>query len=66
MGSGTPGSSNAAKAVWGGATPIDFVKDIHAGLAYLRTRSEIDPNRLGLLGHSEGAIDAPLVALEEP
>ncbi len=49
-----------------GATPIDFVKDIRAGLAYLRTRAEIDANRLGLLGHSEGAIDAPLVAIEEP
>jgi alpha/beta superfamily hydrolase len=49
-----------------GATPIDFVKDIRAGLAYLRTRAEIDPKRLALLGHSEGAIDAPMVALEEP
>lgn len=49
-----------------GATPIDFVKDIRAGLAYLRTVPEIDANRLGLLGHSEGAIDAPLVAIDEP
>lgn len=49
-----------------GATPVDFVKDIRAGLAYLRTRPDIDANRLGLLGHSEGAIDAPLVAIEEP
>jgi dienelactone hydrolase len=56
----------ASTGTFKGATPIDFVKDIRAGLAYLRTRAEIDPNRLGLLGHSEGAIDAPLVALEEP
>ncbi len=49
-----------------GATPVDFVKDIRAGLAYLRTRPEIDANRIALLGHSEGAIDAPMVALEEP
>lgn len=49
-----------------GATPIDFVKDIRAGLTYLRTVPEIDANRLGLLGHSEGAIDAPLVAIDEP
>jgi alpha/beta superfamily hydrolase len=55
-----------SKGVFKGATPDDFVKDIRAGLAYLRTRAEIDPNRLGLLGHSEGAIDAPMVALEEP
>jgi len=56
----------ASKGTFKGATPVDFVKDIRAGLAFLRTRPEIDANRLGLLGHSEGAIDAPLVALEEP
>ena len=55
-----------SKGVFRGATPEDFVKDIRAGLAYLRTRPEIDSKRLGLLGHSEGAIDAPMVALEEP
>ncbi len=56
----------ASGGVFKGATPIDFVQDIRAGLAYLRTRPEIDANRLGLLGHSEGAIDAPMVAIEEP
>ena len=48
------------------ATMLDFVQDIRAGLAFLKTRPEIDQSRIGLLGHSEGAIDAPLVALEEP
>ncbi len=56
----------ASKGTFKGATPEDFVKDIRAGLAFLRTRPEIDPKRLGLLGHSEGAIDAPLVAVDEP
>ena len=55
-----------SKGQFKGATPVDFVKDIRAGLAYLRTRPEIDAKRLALLGHSEGAIDAPMVALEEP
>ena len=55
-----------SKGTFKGATPVDFVQDIRAGLAFLRTRPEIDPKRLGLLGHSEGAIDAPMVALEEP
>src|SRR6185436_2745476 len=55
-----------SKGQFKGATPLDFVQDIRAGLAYLRTRPEIDAGRLGLLGHSEGAIDAPMVALEEP
>jgi dipeptidyl aminopeptidase/acylaminoacyl peptidase len=35
-------------------------------LAYLRTRPEIDGSRLGLVGHSEGGIIAPMVALEDP
>jgi uncharacterized protein len=55
-----------SKGTFKGATPLDFVKDIRAGLAYLRTRPEIDSTRLGLLGHSEGAIDAPMVAVDEP
>ena len=49
-----------------GTTHQEFAEDTRAGLAYLRTRNEIDTTRLGLVGHSEGAIDAPIVALEEP
>jgi uncharacterized protein len=49
-----------------GTTHREFAEDTRAGLAYLRTRNEIDATRLGLVGHSEGAIDAPIVALEEP
>jgi len=48
------------------ATSADFADDIRAGLAYLRKRPEIDAKRLGLLGHSEGGLIAPLVALHEP
>jgi dipeptidyl aminopeptidase/acylaminoacyl peptidase len=48
------------------ATSADFAEDIRAGLAYLRTRPEIDAGRLGLLGHSEGGLIGPLVALKEP
>jgi dienelactone hydrolase len=50
----------------GTATTADFAQDIRAGLAYLRTRSEIDGARLGLVGHSEGGIIAPMVAVLEP
>ncbi len=49
-----------------GTTHQEFAEDTRAGLAYLRTRSEIDTTRFGLVGHSEGAIDAPIVALQEP
>jgi dienelactone hydrolase len=43
-------------------TSEDFANDIRAGVAYLRTRPEIDPARIGLVGHSEGGIIAPMVA----
>jgi len=56
----------ASKGTFKGATSADFAEDIRAGLAYLRTRAEIDSTHLGLLGHSEGAIIAPIVALKEP
>src|SRR5262245_23094589 len=59
---GTAGS----KGMFKGATSQDFAEDIRAGLAYLRTRPEIDARRLGLVGHSEGAVIAPMVAAKEP
>lgn len=46
------------------ATEDDFVADTLAQLAHLRTRPEIDGQRIGLLGHSEGAIIAPRVAVQ--
>lgn len=49
-----------------GATSQDFADDIRAGLQYLRSRPEIDGARLGLVGHSEGGLIAPLVAVAEP
>jgi hypothetical protein len=46
----------------GEATTEDYAGDALAGLAYLKTRDEIDAKRIGLLGHSEGADVAPLAA----
>ncbi|HEX6751846.1 MAG TPA: alpha/beta fold hydrolase [Longimicrobium sp.] len=48
------------------ATSQDFASDIAAGIAYLRSRPEIDPDRIALLGHSEGGIIAPIVAAADP
>ena len=48
------------------ATTSDFATDAEAGLAYLRTRAEADPKKLGLIGHSEGGIIAPIVAARDP
>ncbi|HTF45590.1 MAG TPA: alpha/beta hydrolase [Terriglobales bacterium] len=44
------------------ATTADFATDTEAGVAYLKTRAEIDPNKIGLIGHSEGGVIAPMVA----
>ncbi len=46
------------------ATSLDFAGDVRAGLAYLRERPEIAPERTGLIGHSEGGLIAPMVAAE--
>ncbi len=56
----------ASQGTFKGTTHFEFAEDARAGLAYLRTRPEIDTMRLGLLGHSEGAIDAPIDATKEP
>jgi uncharacterized protein len=49
-----------------GATSADFADDIRAALAFLRTRDDIEPSRLALLGHSEGGMIAPMIAATDP
>lgn len=44
------------------ATSADFADDVRAGVDYLKTRQDINASRIGLIGHSEGGIIAPLVA----
>jgi dipeptidyl aminopeptidase/acylaminoacyl peptidase len=48
------------------ATSADFANDIRAALAFLRNQPGIDKNRLGLVGHSEGGMIAPIVAATDP
>lgn len=45
-----------------GATSEDFAMDVSAAIDFLRTREDIRADRIGLLGHSEGGLIAPLVA----
>jgi uncharacterized protein len=47
------------------ATSADVADDIRAAVAYLRTRPEIDPGRIGLVGHSEGGSVAPMIAASD-
>jgi dipeptidyl aminopeptidase/acylaminoacyl peptidase len=58
--------TGASGGTFKGSTSADFAEDVRAGLAYLRTRPEIRADRLGVLGHSEGALIAPMVADAEP
>ena len=48
------------------ATSEDFAGDALAAWQYLRTRREIDPRRVGFLGHSEGGLIAPMLAARTP
>jgi pimeloyl-ACP methyl ester carboxylesterase len=47
------------------ATTVDFTSDAAAAVTWLKTQPEIDPKRVGVLGHSEGGIIAPAVAAED-
>ncbi|HEV3039611.1 MAG TPA: alpha/beta fold hydrolase [Candidatus Angelobacter sp.] len=47
---------------FGKATTADFATDTEAGVAYLKTRPEVDQHKIGLIGHSEGGVIAPMVA----
>ena len=46
------------------ATSVDLAGDVRAGVAYLAGRPDIDHRRIGLIGHSEGGILAPMVAAD--
>ena len=44
------------------STSDDFAGDVVAGIAFLKKRPQIDQRKIGLIGHSEGGLIAPLVA----
>jgi pimeloyl-ACP methyl ester carboxylesterase len=46
------------------ATTADLADDVKCGVEFLKSRSEVDPAKIGLIGHSEGAIIGPLVATQ--
>ncbi|MBK0369758.1 alpha/beta hydrolase family protein [Flavobacterium agrisoli] len=45
------------------ATTANFATDVESALSYLKTRKEINSKQIGLIGHSEGGIIAPMVAV---
>jgi pimeloyl-ACP methyl ester carboxylesterase len=48
------------------ATSEDFASDVLAGIKYLKSRKEINPEHIGLIGHSEGGLIAPMAAANSP
>src|SRR5262249_57363062 len=43
----------------------DLINDSKAAVEYLRSRKEIDPDRIALIGHSEGGTTATIIASED-
>jgi pimeloyl-ACP methyl ester carboxylesterase len=47
------------------ATSLDFASDARAAYEFLRSQDGIDASKVGLCGHSEGGIIAPMVAVAD-
>ena len=48
---------------YAGTTTLDFASDADIATEWLKRQPGIDPSKVGLLGHSEGAVIAPFVAV---
>jgi pimeloyl-ACP methyl ester carboxylesterase len=48
------------------STTDDYASDARAAVRFLRLQPGIDPARVGIIGHSEGGIIAPMVAADNP
>ncbi|MBN1650592.1 MAG: alpha/beta fold hydrolase [Bacteroidales bacterium] len=46
------------------ATTYDFAQDVEYAIEYLQNRQEINKDKIGLIGHSEGGIIASMIASE--
>jgi pimeloyl-ACP methyl ester carboxylesterase len=44
----------------------EMATDVLTGVAFLKSRKEIDPKHIGLIGHSEGGIVGPMAASQSP
>lgn len=52
----------ASKGNFKNATTFDFATDVEAAINYLKSRNDIDKTKIGLIGHSEGGLIAPIIA----
>ncbi len=42
--------------------PVNFAEDAYAGLQYLKSREEIFTDKIGIIGHSMGAVEGSILA----
>jgi pimeloyl-ACP methyl ester carboxylesterase len=56
----------ASTGAFGAATSDDFARDAEAAVRWLRARPDVADDRVGIVGHSEGGMIAPLVASRTP
>ncbi|MBK8269523.1 MAG: alpha/beta fold hydrolase [Planctomycetes bacterium] len=59
------GQSKASADSIKATTTANLADDVRAAVAFLRARDDIDPNRIGLIGHSEGGAIAPMLAADD-
>jgi uncharacterized protein len=52
--------------VWGNVTANDLIQDSKIALNVLMRQPEVDPEIISVIGHSEGTIYAPRVAIDNP
>lgn len=53
----------ASQGNFNAASSVDFSYDAEAAMDYLKSRKEIDHKKIGLMGHSEGGLIVPMVAI---
>lgn len=46
------------------ATTLDFVGDALSAVGFLKSKDQINKNQIGIIGHSEGGLIAPLAAVQ--
>jgi len=54
----------ASEGAFKGATTRDFADDVNAAVSFLKSRKDMDGKAIGIVGHSEGGMIAPIVASE--
>jgi uncharacterized protein len=50
--------------VWGNATVNDLIHDAEKALNVLKQQPEVDPKRISIVGHSDGTVITPRVAID--